>query len=89
MSLQRLRSEVDGIDRDLARLLNKRIRLAIRIGALKVRNGQKIFDAGRERSLLRRLISRNRGPLRNSELSDIYRVILRTSRQHQRRVKKA
>lgn len=87
MSLQKLRAEVDHIDRELLSLLNCRIRLARRIGLFKARNGQKIFDARREKTLMRILIARNRGPIETSELSSIYRIILRTSRRHQRRVR--
>jgi chorismate mutase len=87
MSLQKLRSEVDRIDGRLMGLLNRRIRLARRIGVFKARNGQKIFDARREKSLMRKLIARNRGPLDRAELSSIYRAILRTSRRHQQKVR--
>lgn len=88
MSLQRLRSEVDRIDRRLAKLLNSRIRLCRRIGAFKARNGKKIFDATRERILLGKLISLNKGPIEDSELAGIYRVILKTSRRHQRKLQR-
>ena len=87
MSLQKLRAEVDRIDRQLVSLFNRRIRLARRIGVIKARNGANIFDAHREKSLLLRLIARNRGPIETSELSAIYRVILKTSRRHQRKVR--
>ena len=87
MSLQKLRAEVDRIDRQLVSLFNRRIRLARRIGVIKARNGANIFDAHREKSLLLRLIARNQGPIETSELSAIYRVILKTSRRHQRKVR--
>lgn len=87
MSLQKLRLEVDRIDGQLMGLLNKRIRLARRIGLFKLKNGQKIFDAQREKTLMKKLVARNRGPIQASELSSIYRVILRTSRRHQRKVR--
>lgn len=88
MSLQKLRAEVDAIDRELTGLLNRRMRLARRIGVFKALNGQKIFDSSREKSLMQKLIARNPGPIEKSELSSIYRVILRTSRRHQRKVRK-
>ena len=87
MSLQKLRSEVDRLDRELTRLLNRRIRLTRQIGSLKARNGRKINDPRREKSLLRSLVALNRGPLEARELSDIYRVIFRTSRRHQRKIR--
>jgi len=88
MSLQKLRSEIDRVDREVMSLLNRRIRLARRIGVFKAQNGQKIFDARREKTLMQKLIARNPGPIQKAELSSIYRVILRTSRRHQRQVRK-
>jgi len=88
MSLPKLRAEVDRVDRQLIGLLNRRMRLARRIGVFKALNGRKILDARRERSLMQKLIRRNRGPIETAELSSIYRVILRTSRRHQRKVRR-
>ena len=88
MSLQKLRAEVDRVDRKLMGLLNRRIRLARLIGVFKARNGRKIFDARREKSLMKKLILRNCGPIETAELSSIYRAILRTSRRHQGKVRR-
>ena len=84
MTLQPLRKQIDRIDDRLLRLLNQRARLAVRVGAIKQREGRRLFDPGRERVILRRLAASNRGPLSGTAIQSIYREILRQVRRSKR-----
>lgn len=80
MSLNQLRKQIDAIDLKLLRLLNCRATLAVRIGRLKRKEGLPVFDSQREEALLRRLVSKNRGPLPKASTRKIFHEILRLSR---------
>ena len=76
MTLQQLRKQIDRIDRRLLPLFNRRARLAIRVGRLKKRQGTRLFDPTRERTILLRMAHANRGPLSDEAVRAIYREIL-------------
>lgn len=81
MTLQRLRKRIDRLDTQVVRLLNERAALAIRVGLLKKRQGRRVFDPKRERDILRRMTTANRGPLSAQAMRTIYREILRQIRR--------
>ena len=59
--LTSIRDEIDALDSELLALFHTRIRLVGRVGHLKARNGEVVATrAGREISLLRSVIARNR-----------------------------
>ena len=75
-ALRRLRQRIDVLDTRLLRLLTQRAKLAVRVGALKKRQGLRLFDPARERAILRRMTQTNRGPLPPQAIRAIYRGIL-------------
>lgn len=77
--LKNLREEIDGVDQQLLALLNQRIDVSIRIGALKLASGHQVFVPGREEELLQRLEELNPGPLDREALRSIYREIINSS----------
>ena len=81
MTLPSLRKHIDQVDRQLLRLLNQRARLALQVGGLKARRGAPIFDGRREAAIVRRLLQANGGPLRATSIREIFREILRHSRE--------
>jgi chorismate mutase len=83
MELEKLRGEIDRLDRSFVQLLNRRVRLAEAIGALKKEGNAGIFDPVRERLLLRELHRRNPGALSAKGLCAIYREILSECRAKQ------
>jgi len=85
-NLPQLRQQIDRVDDLIVALLNRRLKLAKKVGSLKARNGEKVYDPHREHELLARLWIRQKGPLNNRELRAIYQRIFRASRDHQRRV---
>ena len=75
------RAEIDAIDGELLRLLNKRAQLAIAIGALKRRRDAALYDPVRERDVLTRLCATNAGPLDGPAVSRIFRRIIGETRR--------
>jgi chorismate mutase len=84
-SLPKLRKQIDRLDDQIVDLLNRRLRLAEKIGTLKAVNGHKVYDRSREKQVLER-ICRKKGILTSRQLQLIYQTVLRASREHQRKL---
>ncbi len=80
MNIEYWRTEIDELDRELLRLLNRRARLAIKVGALKRAAGLPCCDPERERAVLRDLRKANAGPLDARAIDKLFRRIIRESR---------
>ncbi len=80
MNLEELRREIDHIDADIVRLLNKRTEFAVQIGHIKKTENIPVFVPGREQKLLSRLGELNGGPLPQESLRHIYREIISAAR---------
>jgi chorismate mutase-like protein len=80
-ALVALREQIDRIDDDILRLLARRAELALRVGQAKKAQGRRVFDPKRERTVLRRVMAANRGPLSRGAIERIFREIVR---QHRR-----
>jgi prephenate dehydrogenase len=82
--LERIREGIDGCDRELMALLERRARLAIRAGEVKATRGRQVRDPGRERQLLtdRKSWATELG-LDEEAVDDIFGAILRFSRRIQ------
>jgi chorismate mutase len=83
MNLDKLRLQIDQLDRKILSLLNKRLRLAPLIAQRKKHLGEAIFAPDREAALLRRLFQSNSGPSHEKDLRAIYREIFSSSRARQ------
>src|SRR5215831_1596698 len=83
MSIEDWRNEIDGIDRELLRLLNMRVRIAIKVGELKRSAGLPLSDEGREQDVLAHVHQANPGPLDERAVARIFRRIIRESRRAQ------
>jgi len=78
--LQRLRREIDRIDAGILSLVNRRMKTSARIGARKKRLGRAPYDPSREKEILTRLKSLNRGPLPALGIDFIFGEILSSCR---------
>jgi chorismate mutase/prephenate dehydratase len=69
-------------------LLNQRLLIALEIGKIKKRIGEKIYDPKREKEVLERLRlrlrSRNKGLLKEKDLEKIFATIIKVCRQSQK-----
>lgn len=77
--LGKLRKEIDGIDNEILGLLNKRARNVLDIGHIKRNEKAKFYSPEREREILERLTSLNKGPFPNEAVKVIFREILSAS----------
>jgi chorismate mutase/prephenate dehydratase len=81
--LMKRRKDLDLINQELLTLLNRRLRITLEIGKVKKEMGKKIHDAKREREILNKLKRRNRGPLKEKDLTNIFTTIMKVCRQSQ------
>ncbi|MDT5122209.1 MAG: chorismate mutase [Acidobacteriota bacterium] len=80
MNITERRAEIDAIDRELLRLLNKRALLAVKIGESKRIAGLSLCDREREREVIERACESNLGPLDERAVARLFRSIIRESR---------
>lgn len=71
-----LRSQIDDIDAELLKLINRRAELAIQVGTIKKENFAAIYQPLREAQVFDRLSSRNTGPIPTSSFQIIWRAII-------------
>ena len=81
MDIEHWRKEIDDIDAELLRLLNMRVRLALKVGALKQAADLPFCDPDRERTVLQRLHEINSGPLDERAVDKVFRRIICESRR--------
>ncbi len=79
MNLKNLRKKIDNIDKQITDLLNLRSRVTLDVAGLKRKSGQSIYSPDREREVLRKIASANKGPLDEKALEAIYREIMSSS----------
>jgi chorismate mutase/prephenate dehydratase len=78
--LLELRERIDGVDRELLALLNKRAGLALAVGELKKHEGSVVFRPEREAQVIDGLKRSNPGPLQSDSVAPIWREIMSACR---------
>ncbi|MCP4176208.1 MAG: chorismate mutase [bacterium] len=76
MDLDQLRTNIDEIDKEILKLLNKRYEYVHKVGQWKQNMSHEIYVPEREKKLLSRLEKINKGPLQTKALRAIYREIM-------------
>jgi len=87
--LQELRKRIDEIDDGILDLLNERAKIVIEVGDIKKKEKLDFHSPSRERQILERLASRNKGPFPPDTLRAVYREILSSSLSLERPLKVA
>ena len=77
------RARIDDVDNTILDALNRRMEFVSKIARYKQEKGLEVFDAEREKKLLKKLLERNNGPLPGKSLKNIYHIILAESRNLQ------
>lgn len=79
-----LRAEIDALDRDVLRIISRRMALVGEIARYKREHGLRIRDTGREHELLedRTRVAKELG-LPEGEIESVFRLLMRASRDHQ------
>jgi chorismate mutase/prephenate dehydratase len=75
-----LRHQIDGLDRELLALLNRRAQLALEVGELKKKEGSVVFRPEREAQVIDGLKAVNAGPLQSDSVAPIWREIMSACR---------
>jgi len=76
--IERLRREIDALDDELLKLINRRAAAAGRIGALKA--GAPAYRPERETEILRRVADNNPGPLAAERVTAVFREVISACR---------
>jgi len=77
--LQSVRKQIDDTDKQIQSLLNKRTAMAEEVARIKIANGEQVSDfyrPEREAMVLRQVIERNEGPLKDKEIARLFREIM-------------
>lgn len=85
--LNKLRKNVDDLDRKLIELLNLRANLSLKINQIKKRLKKEIYSPDRQIQILKKISKTNQGPLNNSALESIYREIFSSNLSLAKRLK--
>src|SRR6266542_1278139 len=80
MDIEDWRSQIDAIDMQLLQLLNRRARLAIKVGALKRVACLPLCDPEREAEVVANVRGANSGPLDDEAVSKLFRHIINACR---------
>ena len=83
MDISGWRRKIDEIDEKILELLNKRAECAVAIGAIKRENKMPVISKDRENEIMQRIIKRNTGPLSESQIYEVFSLIIEHSRQLQ------
>jgi chorismate mutase-like protein len=84
MSIEDWRRKIDEIDNKLVELFNERSKCAIEIGKIKHAQQLRVYDPEREREILRRIKTVNRGPLDDEGLQRVFERVIDECRRVER-----
>ena len=79
MDLSKLRQKIDAIDQKIVGILNERAKVSLAIGQAKRQGNKGIYVPARERQVLERVRSLNKGPMPEGAVDSIYREIMSSS----------
>jgi chorismate mutase/prephenate dehydratase len=76
--LEKLRTNIDSLDKQLLDLISERARLALAIAKVKTASPEtfEFYRPEREAQILRKIIERNNGPLSEEEMARLFREIM-------------
>lgn len=74
------RREIDALDLELLRLLNRRAAIACEIASVKIASSMPAYDPGREAQVLERITAQNSGPFEDENVRAIFHSIIHETR---------
>ncbi len=83
-SLEKLRSRIDELDSELLELMNKRAKCVIKIGKIKQKEKRGVLVPLREKELLDRLRTVNKGPMTDAMVVYLFQQIMDTLKDLQK-----
>ncbi|MEZ5345262.1 MAG: chorismate mutase [Pyrinomonadaceae bacterium] len=85
MNLNEMRREIDLVDEQIVKLIDRRTQIAVEIGRLKAKAGLPIIDESRETEVIRRVCD-DRNYASGRSITEIFKTILKESRAAQLRI---
>ena len=82
--MDKLRKRIDELDTELLRLLNERAECVVKIGAIKQKEQSNVVVPKREKELLDRLFSQNKGPMTDKMVNRLFQEIIDTLKELQK-----
>ena len=79
MEIQKLRQQIDSLDKKIVQLLNTRAEISRKIALLKKQKGKSLYSPDREQDVLKKVNSFSQGLLGKEALTAIYREIMSAS----------
>jgi chorismate mutase/prephenate dehydratase len=79
MNLNKIRKTIDGLDKKIVALLNKRAQSILEIGRIKNRFKKSVYAPAREKEIFSKIARDNKGPLTRASLEAIYREVMSAS----------
>jgi chorismate mutase / prephenate dehydratase len=79
MELGKLRKQIDGLDKKIIGLLNRRARVTLEVAKVKKNKKTCVYSPGRESEVLRNVSRISKGPLGSKALEAIYREVMSAS----------
>ena len=76
MELSKLRKQIDDIDKEIVKDLNRRAQLSLKIGKIKKKAGVSTYSPDRESDVYKNVINQNKGPLSNESIQAVYREVM-------------
>lgn len=76
MTIEDWRAKIDALDRRLVELISERAECAVAVGQIKNTQSMEVFDAERERQIIRNVLRENKGPLDNDALRRIFERVI-------------
>tara|TARA_B100000029_G_scaffold331835_1_gene324091 strand:+ start:491 stop:757 length:267 start_codon:yes stop_codon:yes gene_type:complete len=83
--LQSFREQIDSIDEQILKLLEKRMDLVRDVGKLKAKLDLAVEDLNREKEIIERLTKHAHGHLSEGQLIRIFTAVFKSSKQLQRK----
>ncbi|MDO4268140.1 MAG: bifunctional chorismate mutase/prephenate dehydratase [Eubacteriales bacterium] len=86
MDLQECRQELDGIDRQLVELFERRMKICGAVAETKIASGKAVYDAEREKQKLEAVASMSHGDFNRTAVQELFSQIMTISRRLQYRL---
>jgi chorismate mutase/prephenate dehydratase len=85
MDLEKLREQIDKIDRELVRLFEERTNIVSKVADYKRKNGISVLDQKREDDLIEKNVSYLKDPSLSMDMERFFRALMEISRDYQSR----
>lgn len=83
LDLQRTRTEIDKIDKEIVALFETRMKLTQEVADYKIKNGKKVFDKQREEEKIENLTAMTDNPFNKRGIKELFSQIMSISRKRQ------